>query len=72
MLIIHMYSTRNTPQCNVIQTMPPVQYSVTHLNGVTKKDQIKHEMRKYDHFKHSVKMRTIRNNHYENENEKDI
>jgi len=46
-LISHMYSTRNTPQCNVIETMSPVQCSVTHLNGVTKKDQIKHEMRKW-------------------------
>jgi len=45
-----MYSTRNTPQCNVIQTVPSVQCYVTDLNGVTKKDQIKHELRKWRPF----------------------
>ena len=36
--LLHMYSTRNTPQCNVIQTMSFVQCSVTDLNGVTEND----------------------------------
>jgi len=31
----HLYSTRNTPQCNALQIVPLVQYSVTELNGVT-------------------------------------
>ena len=62
--------------------MPHVQCSVTDLNGVIEKDQIKHELRKWepfetfskndDHFKHSIKMKTIRNKHYENEDEKGI
>jgi len=39
-----MYSTRNTPQCNVIQTMSPIQCSITDLNDVTEKDQIKYEL----------------------------
>jgi len=47
MLISHLYSTRNIPQCNVIQIVPPVQCPVTDLNGVTEKDQIKHELRKW-------------------------
>jgi len=34
------------PQCNVTQTVSLVQYSVTDLNDVTEKDQIKHELRK--------------------------
>jgi len=41
---------------------------VNDLNGITKKDQIKHELRPKDHFKHekdhskhSIKMRTILN-----------
>jgi len=34
---------------------------VNDLNGVTEKDQIKHKLRNEDHFKHSVKMRTILN-----------
>jgi len=33
-----MYCTRNTPQFNVIQK--------TDLNGITKNDEIKHELRK--------------------------
>jgi len=41
-----LYNTRNTPQCNVIQTVSPVQCSVSDLNCVTKNDQIKHELRK--------------------------
>ena len=56
-----MYSTRNIPQCNVIQAVPHVQCFVTDLNDVTKNDQIKHELRKWGHFKHSVKLMTILN-----------
>ena len=62
--------------------MSPVQCSINDLNGVIEKDQIKHELRKWgpfyifgkneDHFKHSVKMRTIRNKHCENEDQKGI
>jgi len=77
-----MYNTHNTPQCNVIQTVPHVQCSVNDLNGVTEKNKIKHELRKWgpfetfgrngDRFKHSVRMRIIRNKYYENEDEKGI
>jgi len=42
----HLYSTRNTLRCNIIQTVPHVQCSVTDLNDVTEKDQIKYELRK--------------------------
>jgi len=45
-LISHLCNTRNTPQCNVIQTVSHVKCFVTFLNSVTEKDQIKNELQK--------------------------
>jgi len=35
-------------------------------------DHFKHSVTNENHFKHYVKMRIIRNKHYENEDQKDI
>jgi len=78
----YLYSTPNTPQYNVIQTVTLIQCFVTDLNNVTQKGLNKTRIvkmmtiltfgRNEDHLKHSVKMRTIRNKYYENGDEKGI
>jgi len=42
-----MYNTHNTPQCKVIQTVSPLHCSVSDVNSIREKDQIKHELRKW-------------------------
>ena len=55
----HLYSTRSTPQYNVIQLVPPVQCFVTDLNDVTENTNT--NCKNKNHFKHSIKMINILN-----------